>query len=560
MKILKLILFAVLMMTIVQTSWAAGRTRPLGTIAGTVFDDDGRTISGALVKLMDEEISSPTIQFIRADQHGNFYAKNIRPGGYRLRAEARGFLSEVKPIQVRPDVVLSLRFELKRLDTMLDHRTDRNAYRWIVRGGPRPVLRLHEGTDTNAELATIFNANHDRPRLVNGMVQFVGGMPFSQGDSSDPFAGVNIALAGHAAPNLELVFVGQAAAAAGYPGRLELIASTFATDEHQLTARLGYAKLHALGESGSTQDIGQLSMALLDSWQVSGPVVVVYGVDMTRYLSGNPHWAVSPRLGLSVTADSATRLSAEYFPVSSQEVVKQGQFNYEGGQVIFADPQQLALMEGQVQTERSRRLQLAVERQLDEASSVEAAFFFDEFAGRGVGLLSVPSNVTDTSDQTWHALTQQGQARGARVMYQRELTPHLTGMVGYSMGQGQKYNPATLEPSDIFQSSWFHVVSLQLNATVTRTRTRISTTYRLGTRNAAFAIDPFYGRTDVFDPSLNVMVTQELPDLGLLPGRWEASVDARNLLDQQETASLDGRTVVLGPSHRMIRGSVSVRF
>jgi hypothetical protein len=155
---------------------------------------------------------------------------------------------------------------------------------------------------------------------------------------------------------------------------------------------------------------------------------------------------------------------------------------------------------------------------------------------------------------------QDGQARGARVMYQRQLTSFLTGMVGYSFGQGQRWVEEQMnDPSQLFQTAAFQVLSIRLDANVTRTRTRISSTYRLGGQDAAFAIDPFYGRLDTHEPNLNVVVTQEIPNLGLLPGRWEASVDARNLLDQQDGVTTEGRTLLTQTS-RTIRGSVSVRF
>jgi hypothetical protein len=74
-----------------------------------------------------------------------------------------------------------------------------------------------------------------------------------------------------------------------------------------------------------------------------------------------------------------------------------------------------------------------------------------------------------------------------------------------------------------------------------------------------FAIDPFAGRLAVFDPSLSIMVTQDLPTFGL-PVRAEAVLDARNLLDTQASTD-DGETLMLiNGARRSVRGGISVRF
>lgn len=560
MKRLAVLIVIICMIGITPIGQAAPKPRPLGTIAGRIMDEQGRGLSRAVVRLLSSMSAATTNRTIHADEQGNFYARSIVPGPYLLRAEAQGFVSQVKAVEVRPDVVLSLKFELQRSQTLLDQREDRHAYRWVVRGVPRPVLRWQQGEGSAVTMASAAVSNFERARLLRGMVQLVSGAPLGSPSLATPFAGVNLALAGQAAPNVELVFVGQVSSHTGVPSRMEVIASTFATDTHQVTARLGYARSGLIGDRLSPRQFQQASLALMDSWQVAGPVAVTYGVDVTGYFNGAPQWTVSPRLGVGYALNSATRLRAEYYPVSSYEVGRQGEFNYEGGQVIFSDPWPLALVAAHGQAERAERFQCTIERQLDDASHLEGALFFDHYANRGVGLLAVPVEVAGGLQTQWRSLAQDGQARGARVVYQRQLTPYLTGMVGYSFGQGQRWTGEPLhEAHELFQNAPFQVISLRLDATVTRTRTRISSIYRLSHSDAAFAIDPFYGRLDVHEPNLSVVVTQEIPDLGLLPGRWQASVDARNLLDQQEGAASEGKTLLTQAS-RSIRGSLSVRF
>jgi len=58
----------------------------------------------------------------------------------------------------------------------------------------------------------------------------------------------------------------------------------------------------------------------------------------------------------------------------------------------------------------------------------------------------------------------------------------------------------------------------------------VRTVFRFSREATVFAIDPFAGRLGVYDPSLSIQVTQDLPTFGL-PLHAEAVIDARNLLD-----------------------------
>jgi hypothetical protein len=74
-----------------------------------------------------------------------------------------------------------------------------------------------------------------------------------------------------------------------------------------------------------------------------------------------------------------------------------------------------------------------------------------------------------------------------------------------------------------------------------------------------FAIDPFAGRLGVYDPNINIYVTQELPSFGL-PVQWEAIVDLRNLLNQT-TAIDEGSVQLLATRNsRTIRGGLAFRW
>jgi hypothetical protein len=110
----------------------------------------------------------------------------------------------------------------------------------------------------------------------------------------------------------------------------------------------------------------------------------------------------------------------------------------------------------------------------------------------------------------------------------------------------------------MFENAFFQTAALQLGAGF-HTGTQVRTILRFSPEATVFAIDPFAGRLGVYDPSLSIQVTQELPSFGL-PVRAEAVLDARNLLDTQVSSENSESTIVVGSSRRSVRGGISVRF
>jgi len=70
---------------------AAGSNKSLATISGTVRDNRGNPLAGALVSLVREGFK--TVKEARTDKQGNFITK-VLPGRYGIRGISNGF-SEV---------------------------------------------------------------------------------------------------------------------------------------------------------------------------------------------------------------------------------------------------------------------------------------------------------------------------------------------------------------------------------------------------------------------------------------------------------------------------------
>ena len=306
-----------------------------------------------------------------------------------------------------------------------------------------------------------------------------------------------------------------------------------------------------------------MSVRAVDEWVVREGVIVVLGLDYSRFMGAGGAHSLTPRLGVAFDAGAHTRVHASFSPAADAATRADG-VEFEDGQVVFKEnPEQaVAFVDGQAVMERSQRLEFGVERILDENSSIEAVGFFDTVSGRGVGLLSAPADALSESGNAAlvNIANQQGGAQGLRVVYTRRVSQRLKASAAYALGRGQELSPeGVTNPEQLFQGAFFQTAAAQLDANVMN-GTNVRTVLRFSPRASVFAIDPFAGRLAVYDPSLSILVTQELPNFGL-PVRALATIDASNLLDTlTRVEDSDGGQLSMGALRRTLRGGISVRF
>ena len=581
-------------------AYAGGRSR-LGTVTGLVRDNKGQPLAGAVIQFVKDG-ADHVVKQTSTGRDGTFTAR-VLPGKYLLTALAQGFNSvSFNAVQINPSDEISYRFNLEPVGqgrTAPERRNDSNDPKWRLRSAQsrRSIFQM-DGTrietveaaelegeaaggtqggeaaaadaaaieaaaaDPDEEVERVQVFSRGRQSLTHGFVETY--TAFSADPHSPLYAGTNFAVSAPAGDHLNLIFAGQLAS--NGLGRLETTARFAAAGGHRLSATVGGATLpvspRALDFQG--RRLNQVSVRAVDEWIVRDGVVVVFGLDYSRLLGGENLASLSPRLGFQFDADARTRLRAAYAPATAASRAPQSAVTFEGGPVIFGDAgeQTVAYVDGRAVLERSHRLEFGVERVLDNASSVEASAFFDTTDGRGVGLLQSPIDVFDNDNGAGllELANQQGAARGLRVVYTRRVGSRLKTSAGYSFGRGQQLAPGALSrnPADVFRSGFFQTAAAQVDSFFD-TGTRVRTVLRFSPRAAVFAIDPFAGRVAVFDPSLSILVTQDLPTFGL-PFAAEAVIDARNLLDAQASTD-DGETVTAATStRRAVRGGISLRF
>jgi hypothetical protein len=559
---------------------AAGSNKSLATITGTVRDNRGNPLAGALVSLIREGVK--TVKEARTDKQGNFVAR-VLPGRYGIKAIANGFSEVVfTQVDVKAQQELVYRFNLEPVgngNTLPEHTRDRENVKWTLRSAHqrRSVFQVREGEDDSIKTATQSETAENAPMesapeipaeaTSDSKVKPHGVLEsyFASNAYGSSYVGLNFAVATPVSDQVELIFAGQTGAGDA-PERFEATTRIHAGDRHRIginAAGVRFANpvwTSKLNDHANLQ--GQVSLRAVDEWIVRDGIVIVMGLDYSRFIGAGGAHAITPRFGVQYDANARTRVKAAFASGGDEDGI-QSVATFEDEQVVFrrqaARP--VAFVDGQAVLERSHRLEFGVERVLDNNSNVEATAFFDTTTGRGVGLLSGPASAFSgrTGDAFLDIANQQGSSRGIRVVYTRRLNRVWTASAGYAFGRGQQVSAEGFStPAELFENGYFQTAAFQLAAGF-RSGTQVRTVLRFSPEATVFAIDPFAGRLGVYDPSLSIQVLQELPSFGL-PLRAEAILDARNLLDAQTSCDNGEILTFIGNNRRSVRGGISVRF
>ena len=571
------------LVSFITSDAAAGSNKSLATITGTVRDNRGNPLAGALVSLVREGVK--TVKEARTDKQGNFIAR-VLPGRYGIKAIADGFSEVVfTQVDVRAQQELVYRFNLEPIgngNTLPERRRDRDDVKWTLRSAQtrRSVFQVQEGEDESIKAATQSEAQ----TAENAPVESAPEIPATEAGSNSrvkphgvlesyfasnaygsSYVGLNFAVAAPVSDQVELIFAGQIGTGDA-PERLEASARFHVGDRHRVgvsAAGVRFANPVWTGRLNDQSDLqGQVSLRAVDEWIVRDGIVIVMGLDYSRFIGAGGAHAVTPRFGVQYDANARTRVKAAFASGGDEDGI-QSVATFENEQVVFRSQavRPVAFVDGQAVLERSHRLEFGVERVLDNSSNVEATAFFDTTSGRGVGLLSGPGSAFSgrTGDAFLDIANQQGSSRGIRVVYTRRLNRVWTASAGYAFGRGQQLATEGFStPAELFESGYFHTAAFQLAAGF-RTGTQVRTVLRFSPEATVFAIDPFAGRLGVYDPSLSIQILQELPSFGL-PVRAEAILDARNLLDTQTSSESGEILTFIGNNRRSVRGGISVRF
>lgn len=557
-----------------KTTTVKRNGKSLGVIKGVVRDQSGAIIANAYVSIFRVGTST-LLKQVRSAADGSFLAK-IVPGTYTILAVAQGFNAvTIASVEVNRASELVYGFKLEKSgggNTLPEKRLDRNNPKWVIRAAQtrRSIYQNVEGEQpVDEDESTI--AQTDQPDSSEETLDDEDAEKFSRrsqsvietyfADSTDGnFAGVNFATLQPIGEDAEIIIAGQSGTSRFAPQRFETTVKFRPNETHQISVKGAVAKLGTVKFDADENTLGQISVQAFDEWKVRRGVILVLGFDYAKFVGAGDDFSLRPRFGLQFDVNAKTRFRTAY-TTATEERTWSSVADLEDASVLFREPvsmQDFVVESEKPQMQKNSRLEFGIERVLDNQSSIEANVFFDAVGNRGIGLenLSFNSPGDDFAD---FVVNQQGRAQGLRVVYSRRLSSRFSTSAGYSFGNGQKLSSEAISnPANAFVEDFFQTFYGQFNADL-KTGTQVKTIFRLSPQATIFAIDPFAGRMAIYDPSLSVMVTQSLPNLGL-PFRATATIDARNLFDNQVGATGEEGTLRLNSTGRILRGGILVRF
>jgi len=544
----------------------------LGIIKGVVRNEMGSPIADATVAIFRAK-TTKILKQVRSAADGSFFAK-VLPGTYSVLAVAQGFNpATLSEIEVSGTTELVHRFNLERSgsgNTLPEKVIDRNSSKSRIRAAQsqRSIYQNQEGApviDESKVAEKIAIKSNDGETVEEessslGKGQIVVETYFANSGAKN-YKGINFATLQPLTDDAEIIFTGQFGTNKSAPQRFETNLNFRATDNHKIhlsgaVSRIGQVKLGNTNES-----LGQISFQALDEWKTQSGVIVVVGVDYSKFVGAGNDFSISPRLGLQFDVNSKTRFRAAYTG-AAEERNWQSVIDLEETQVLFREPisvLDLVFEDNKPKMNKNRRLEFGVERVLSNKSNIEVNAFFDSVSGRGVGLTNFSFANLDDANFNGFVTQQQGTAQGVKVVYTRRINGTFSTSAGYAFGNGQKLSEkAFTNPSNVFENDLFQTFVGQFDADF-ETGTQVKTIFRLSPEATVFAIDPFAGRMAIYDPSLSILVTQSLPTLGL-PFRAKAVLDARNLFDFQTGFDGEEGSLKLSSGRRTLRGGISLRF
>src|ERR1044072_3094403 len=323
---------------------AAGTSKSLATITGTARDSRGTPLAGALVTLVRE--GAKTVKHTATDRMGNFIAK-VLPGRYGIKANANGF-TEVAftDIDVKAQQELVYRFNLEPAgygNTLPERRHDRDDVKWPLRSAEskRSIFQVQEGEDKSIKAATAseeqtadaaqMETAPEAPAETssNSRLKAHGVMEsyFASNAYGSSYVGLNFAVATPISEHVELIFAGQTGAGEA-PQRFEASTRFRVNDRHRVGVTAAGARFATpvwTNKLNGRSDLhGQLSLRAVDECIVRDGIVIVMGLDYSRFIGAGGAHAFSPRFGVQYDANARTRVKAAFASGGEEDGIQRG--------------------------------------------------------------------------------------------------------------------------------------------------------------------------------------------------------------------------------------------
>jgi hypothetical protein len=592
-----------------------------GSITGTVMDESGAALPGAMVSVLGVTLASTV-----TDERGQFSLNQLPVGDYLLRAHMLGFAASTgsmirvgnstafqrvqlrrlegvadgtgeAPVKARP--IIAAGFELPRggessstSSSSSEHPHDDAA--WWTRHLKRSILK-----DSSQILVLTDDEPVPSDSSLFGRAMGSAASVASSLFTDFPFSGeVNFLTTGSVAPGALLSTtalprgVAYLALAAPAPGGDWSIRgamsqgdlSSWNVASAYVSRPAGGPHRYDFGVSYSTQEyVGGNPAALaavrdgsrnvgelygFDDWEINPALSVEYGARFAHYDYLQQRGLLSPKFGVAVEVlpETTARVAIE------QRMVAPGaeEFLATNSPGPWLPPERTfaPLGEGVLRAERGRFFDVGLDRELGDAFIVGVSRFHQSVDDQLVTIfgLSMPGG-PQSIGHYYVAGAGAVEADGWQMRLSTAANARLQGSVQYSrtearwIGRGAQDLLATAAASAIRPDvEELHDLTTSLTADIRETATRVFVICKVNNGFVSPGLGSTAGsRATMTDARFGIQVNQALP-VAFAGTKWEVLVGLRNLFrDPADPASVYDELLVVRPPKRLVGGFL-VRF
>jgi hypothetical protein len=284
-------------------------------------------------------------------------------------------------------------------------------------------------------------------------------------------------------------------------------------------------------------------MKFADDFQFTDHFVFNYGTEAGRIGTVASANYLRPRLGVTWVPHSHTTLSVmatSQAPTGPDDPVRGKEYF---DRTLFVPPG----------LERYEHGEAGITRILSDDVEITAAVFHDR--------MDTEALFVSTSDGRHGVMllnTSEFPSEGVRINVNRKFR-HFDAGVGYTSVNSVAIDDSAVSFDDMrngLERRHFQSIAGRFKADVDATQTEITAVYRWTSAFSPARLDPYQRVMEYNDPTLSVSIVQNLPTWRMFPGKVQAILDARNLLDQ----SFGAPKTQVGQYPRLVKGGINIKF
>jgi hypothetical protein len=587
---------------------------PLGGIQGTVLDQRGIPLAGAIVSALGGPMPGMAI----TDTHGRFLIDSLPAGEYMLRVHLTGFVS-ARYDRVRVDSarqsVEAIRLERSEADALGSRPIltagvavpsgddpsaggdDHSEVAWRLRHLKRSVLKDDGSVVSIVDAAagqtipdatgSVFGrAFDDAAAIATAATAFFADTPFSgevnlltTSALGEPLFGSN-----YLSHGIAYVSIGAPVASGRWDVRASLSQSdlaawilagsysSHAVTNHDYGFGVSYGTQQYVNHdelplpTGTAADSSHAAGELYgsDRWTISPAVALEYSARYGRYDYLPSQGLFSPRLSVALTPLSNTHVTGTV----AEQMLAPGAEEFVAPTMVgpWLPPERtFAPLEGEtLQVERARLLDLGIDHEFNGAYVFGVRRFQQNVDNQMAVLFGLPiDGGPETPGHYFVANTGAVAADGWAVRLATDPSQRVRGSIDYSvtrthwLARGDSDAIAAAAPDAVRPTTErIHDLTTSVETVIPQTATRVFVLYKI---DAGLERTNEAARSGV-DYRFDVQVNQALPFMPFGASRWEVLVGLRNLFrDPTQAGSIYDELLVIRPPKRVI-GGVLVKF